>query len=352
MALSMLTLVPGAMGGSETYARELTGELATSDEFSVTAFVPRNAVGFSRGVTEVVVPEVNTGPSTVQRLRSAAAARLQRGRIDRRWVSSRIVHFPFTTPFPRPTREQAFVQTLHDVQHLDLPHLFGKAELIFRRFHYEGAARRADAVVTISEFTKGRIVDLLGIPEERVHVAHLGVDADSFVPHLGEREQFVLYPARAWKHKNHARLIEAMRGVRREHPQMRLVLTGGGLEQLGAVPEWVDVRGLVSDEELRRLYRTAAVLAFPSLYEGFGLPPLEAMASGCPVAATRAGAVPEVCGDAAVLFNPYDADAIAQGILDAMSTADELVARGLRQAQLFSWRRCRDAHLAVYRAVA
>lgn len=352
VALSMLTLVPGAMGGSETYARELTAQLATNDEFAVTAYVPRNAAGFSRGIPEVVVDGVRTGPTTGARVRALASASLGRARSATSLRSSRVAHYPFTIPAPRPARGQAFVQSLLDVQHLELPALFSKAELAFRRVFYEGAAKKADAVITISDFAKTRMVELLDIPAERIHVAQLGVDADAFVPNLGVREDFVLYPARGWKHKNHARLLQAMELIRRVRPEMRLVLTGGGLDQLGTVPEWVDVRGLVSVDELRDLYRRAAVLAFPSLYEGFGLPPLEAMASGCPVAATNAGSVPEVCTGAAVLFDPYDPDAIAAGILEAIEQSADLTERGLAQVQKFTWSRCRDAHLDVYRAVA
>ena len=136
----------------------------------------------------------------------------------------------------------------------------------------------------------------------------------------------MLYPARGWKHKNHARLIDAMRLVRSRHPEMRLVLTGGGLDALGELPDWVDRRGLVSDEELRDLYRRAGVLAFPSLYEGFGLPPLEAMASGCPVAASDAGSLPEVVGRYAVLFDPLSPESIAGGIEEAMADGPRPVA--------------------------
>lgn len=350
VALSMLTLVPGAMGGSETYARELTRQLATTDEVAATAYLPANAAGFSAGIPEVVLP-LRTGPSTSERLRAVAAASLRARRLAPGLRDARIVHYPFTIPVPRPGRGQAFVQTLLDVQHLDLPHLFGR-ELAFRRRYYEGAARRADVVITISEFARTRMIDLLGIPGERIRVAHLGVDADAYTPQLGARGEFVLYPARGWKHKNHARLIEAMRLVRAERPELRLVLTGGGLDSLGELPDWVEVRGLVSGDELRELYRSAAVLAFPSLYEGFGLPPLEAMASGCPVAATDAGSVPEVCGDAAVLFDAEDPSAIASGILDALRRADELTRRGLEQVRAFTWERCRDVHLDVYRSVA
>lgn len=352
VALSMLTLVPGAMGGSETYARELTRQLATSDEVAATAYVPRNAAGFSAGIPEVVVDTVRTGASTSERLRAVVAASTRARSAAPGLATARVVHFPFTIPVPRPRAGQAFVQTLLDVQHLDLPQLFGRAELAFRRRYYEGAAARADAVITISEFAKQRMIELLRLPAERIRVAHLGVDADSFTPNEGPRDEFVLYPARGWKHKNHARLIEAMRAVRTERPGMRLVLTGGGLDTLGELPEWVEVRGLVSGEELRELYRRAAVLAFPSLYEGFGLPPLEAMASGCPVAATAAGSVPEVCGDAAVLFDPEDPSAIASGILSALDRSVELSALGLQQVRLFTWERCRDAHLETYRSVA
>lgn len=348
----MLTLVPGAMGGSETYARELTRQLATADEVTATAYVPANAAGFSQGIPEVVVQRVRTGASTRQRLTTVATASLRLGGAAAQLRSARIVHFPFTIPVPRPRRGQAFVQTLLDVQHLDLPQLFGRPELAFRRRYYEGAARHADAVITISEFARQRMIALLGIPAERIRVAHLGVDADQFQPNSGPREEFVLYPARGWKHKNHARLLEAMAAVRVVRPGMRLVLTGGGLESLGEIPDWVDVRGLVSGGELRELYRQAAVLAFPSLYEGFGLPPLEAMASGCPVAASAAGSIPEVCGDAAVLFDPEDPESIAAGILEALARSEELTRLGFEQVRLFTWERCRDVHVDVYRGLA
>ena len=348
----MLTLVPGGMGGSETYARELTRQLATADGVHATAFVPVTATGFSEGIAEHPIAQVRGGASTLERLRAVATATVFAPAIRREMRAAQVVHFPFTVAAPRPSRGQAFVQSLLDVQHLDLPQLFSRAELAYRHHFYEGAARRADAVITISEFAKRRMVELLGLSADKIHVAHLAVDVDQFTPNVGPRENFVLYPARGWQHKNHARLIEAMRIVRMQRPDLRLVLTGGALDGLGDLPEWVDRRGLVSSDELKTLYRSAAVLAFPSLYEGFGLPPLEAMASGCPVAASNAGSVPEVCGDAAVLFDPTDVDSIAEGILDALRRGAELTAAGLEQVRKFTWEACRDIHLEVYRDVA
>lgn len=348
VALSMLTVVPGGMGGSETYARALAEQLAATDLVATTAFVPEAARGLGGALPERVVAGLPAGPSTVSRLRTVAAISRRAGEIRRLMSSADVVHYPFTVPAPRPARAQASVQSLLDVQHLELPQLFSRPELMYRRIAYEGFAKRADAVVTISEFAKTRMVELLGIEAERIHVAHLGVDATRFTPNLGEREDFVLYPARGWAHKNHVRLIDAMRIVRSRRPEMRLVLTGGALDALGELPDWVDRRGLVSDEELRDLYRRAGVLAFPSLYEGFGLPPLEAMASGCPVAASDAGSLPEVVGRYAVLFDPTSPESIASGIEEALANGPTLSQAGVDHARSFTWEKCRDVHLAAY----
>ena len=244
------------------------------------------------------------------------------------------------------------VQTIHDVQHRDLPGLFSAQERAYRAIAYDRAARRADRVITISEFCKERVVDRLGVEPDRVTVAHLGVDTDLFSAHDGPREPFVLYPARVWPHKNHARLVAAVALLRERLPDVRLVLTGGGADALGPVPDWVEHRGRVSESDLRDLYRSAACLGFPSLYEGFGLPPLEAMASGCPVAASTSGSLPEVCGDAAVMFDPLDVPAIAAALHEAVTSRERLVPQGLRRAAAFTWRACADVHAQTYHELA
>src|SRR5262249_31307037 len=135
--------------------------------------------------------------------------------------------------------------------------------------------------------------------------------------------------------------------VRRERPDLRLVLTGGG--HTGVVPDGVEVRGAVSMDELVWLYRRAAALGFPSLYEGFGQPPVEAVAGGCPVACSTVASLPEVVGDAARLFDPNDASAIAAAVLEVLAAPDEWAARGLERAKLFSWEATAHAHEDVYR---
>ncbi|WP_158251161.1 glycosyltransferase family 1 protein [Cryobacterium sp. Y11] len=350
VALSMLTLVRGGMGGSETYASALTEQLVHHDSVDAKAYLPASARGFSAGIAEHVIESVTVGPTTRDRLVGLAQITARTRSIRRSMADADVVHFPFTVPVSKPSRTQASVQTLLDVQHLELPHLFSRSELLYRRWFYEGFAARADAVVTISHFAKERMVDSLGLDPDRIHVAHLGVDTEKFVANLGQRENFVLYPARGWPHKNHARLIVAMELARQQLPDLRLVLTGGGLDSLGDLPDWIDRRGLVEQDELLRLYRSAAALVFPSLYEGFGLPPLEAMASGCPVAASNAGSLPEVVGDAAVQFDPYDPEAIAAGIVEAVKRGTSLTAAGLVQVSNFTWEKCGDVHVQAYQA--
>ena len=351
VVLPMLTLVTGGMGGTETYARELTNSLASCPSVDVLTMVPRSAAGFSGGVRELVSTEVVGGGSTGERLRSQMHA-LRSPRLRSTLAGADVAHFPFSVPVPRPPRNTPWVQTIHDVQHFDFPSFFPRLERGYRRLAYDAPARRAAAVITISRFSRDRIVEHLRVPPERVRVAHLGVNTEEFSPRRGPRENFVLYPARGWPHKNHQRLVRAMHRVRKTHPGMRLVLTGGGLDALGTLPPWVENRGLVPRGELVELYRSAACLAFPSLYEGFGLPPLEAMASGCPVASSTAGSLPEICGDAAVMFDPLDPDAIAAAIIEAVSARERLATAGLERVTRFTWKACADTHADLYREVA
>ena len=351
VALPMLTLVPGGMGGSETYARALTRELASRPDLDVVSVVARGARGFSQGVREEVETKMPGGGSTVQRVGTLIRGSLPIGRARRIVADADVAHFPFSVPLPRTTRGTPYVQTLLDVQHLDLPELFSAPERGYRRLMYDRPARRAAAVITISEFARRRAIEHLRLDPAKVHVAHLGVDPSEHGFVSGPRDEFILYPARPWPHKNHRRLVTAVELLRRRRPSVRLVLTGGGLEDLGAMPEWVERRGLVQQQELAELYQRASCLVFPSLYEGFGLPPLEAMASGCPVAAASSGSLPEICGDAAIYFDPTDPQAIAEGIERALEGRSFLVERGLARVQRFSWVACAEIHARVYRDV-
>jgi glycosyltransferase involved in cell wall biosynthesis len=204
------------------------------------------------------------------------------------------IHFPLTVMLLR-VRKPPSVVSLLDIQHVFCPEFFSRAELAYRRVVYGWSLRQARKIVAISGHVKETLVERLEIEPERIEVIHLGLDHELFHPNGAEpRVPFLLYPANPWPHKNHARLFEAFRRVRQSRPELRLLLTGTGLERLGPLPQAAEARGRVSRKELAELFRTASALVFPSLYEGFGQPPLEAMASGTPVAVSRAGSLPEV----------------------------------------------------------
>jgi len=278
------------------------------------------------------------------------AAVVRPGALRERLERADVVHYPLTVPVPsvdRPT-----VLTLLDVQHLDLPHLFSRGERLFRRLAYDRAARRATQVIVISDWVRERVIERLGLDPARVHAIHLGVDHERFAPdHALERERFLYYPARPWPHKNHARLFDAFATLRSDEPGLRLVLTGSGHDP-ASLPPGVEALGDLPLATRIDLYRRAAAVVFPSLYEGFGLPPIEAMACGCPVAVSDVGSLPEVVADAAIRFDPNDADAIAAGVREALARSTELTAHGIARAARFTWAATARAHDSVYERAA
>ena len=339
IAIPLLTLAPGVVGGSETYVRELLRALAKVGTQEYLVLVPPVARDAADGLPTVVAE----GYGAHGRLPGMARAAVD-PRLGRLLGAADVVHYPLTVPLPHVRGRR--VVTLHDVQHLDLPELFSRATRAWRAAAYDRPTRRADRVLVISEFVRGRAVALLGLDPSRVAVSPLGVDLERLRPGEATREPFLLYPAKPWPHKNHPKLFDAFALLRRERPELRLVLTGGGAYP--RLPDGVDARGLVPRSEVVKLMQRAAALVFPSLYEGFGLPPLEAMACGCPVACSNRAALPEVVGDAARLFDPEDPTAIAEAVADVLADPAAWVARGLERAQRFSWETTARATDAVY----
>jgi glycosyltransferase involved in cell wall biosynthesis len=348
VGISLLTLVPGEVGGAETSARGLCRGLAEAGSLEYAAFTPPAAPGAGEGLPEVPVPEYRRARSIKERAFAMALAAARPGRLRRRYTGLDAVHFPLTIALPPLDLPTAV--TVHDLQHLDHPELFSRAERLFRARTHERSARSAQAVIVPSQFVRRRAIELLGLPPERVHAIPWGVDHGRFRPGDEEREPLLLYPARYWPHKNHARLFEAFARLREERPELRLVLTGGGHEGR-PVPDGVEVLGHVSGDELAGLYRRAACLVFPSLYEGFGQPPLEAMVSGTPVAASNIPAIAEACGDAAALFDPTDPDDIAAVVAAVLESPQRFVAAGHERARGFTWAETARKHDAVYRSI-
>jgi glycosyltransferase involved in cell wall biosynthesis len=269
------------------------------------------------------------------------------GRIRRRFRTLDAVHFPLSVMIPTLERVPA-ATTVLDIQHEFLPQFFSRAELAYRRRAYGWSIRRSRLVITISHHAAETVVERLGVPEERVRPIHLGLDHEVFRPAEEPRGGFLLYPAHGWPHKNHVRLFQALVELRRGHPGLELVLTAYD----GAVPEGVRSLGRVSRPDLVHLYRTAAALVFPSLYEGFGQPPLEAMACGCPVACSNVASLPEVVDDAARLFDPTSVEDMVSAVDEVLANPDDWRKRGLARASEFSWEATAKAHDTVYAELA
>jgi glycosyltransferase involved in cell wall biosynthesis len=352
IGISLLTLVPGVVGGSETYARNLVRALARVGELEYRVFVPEIAPDAADGLPARTVSAYRANRSLPGRMAAMTLAAGHPGpvRAQLELDALEAIHFPLSVMVP-PVDRPAAVTSVLDLQHEYHPEFFSRAERAYRRIVYGWTVRRSRRLIAISEHVKGTLVEQLGVTAERVSVAYLGVDLERFSPDGRAREPFLLYPANRWPHKNHERLFEAFALLRRGRPELRLVLTGAGHEGK-PVPAGVEVRGRVGNGELVDLYRSAAALVFPSLYEGFGQPPIEAMACGCPVAASNTTALPEVCGDAARLFDPTSPEAIAAAVGEVLDAPDDFVRRGLERARRFTWDACARAHDGVYRALA
>ncbi len=282
-----------------------------------------------------------------------------------------------------PLARAARVTTVHDVGALDRPAWYAADVAALHRRQNEATARLADRIVAVSAFTRDRLVERLGVAPERVAVVPNGVSA-RFRPVAREEARavarshgleppYVLYVGTRERRKNLLGLVDAFRRVADTHPDVTLALVGMRPWREGAgvhgAGEWsgreveerigwlglegrVRVPGWLPPDDLPAVYAAAEVLAFPTLYEGFGLPVLEAMACGLPVVASDRTAVPEVVGDAGLVADPEDADAFALAlarVLDDGGLGETLREKGLARAAAFSWRRTAEGTRAAYR---
>jgi glycosyltransferase involved in cell wall biosynthesis len=274
---------------------------------------------------------------------------------------------PFGVLYPRPLPLPTVV-TLVDIQEVFYPEFFTIEDRYIRDLHFPGSTRMADRVVTISDFSKKTIVEHHRIAEEKVIVAYLSADERYYrseqIARPSEQtlpEEFIFYPANFWKHKNHDLLLQALSLLRKER-NLLIPVVFTGFEQangysLAAKAEEYGVRsqvhllGYVSVEELAYLYRRARMLVFPSLFEGFGIPLVEAMAVGCPVVAADATSIPEVTGEAGVLFDPTSVQAMADSIEKVWCDAalrQKMRVLGKQRAQSFSPVRTAQAHRTAF----
>jgi glycosyltransferase involved in cell wall biosynthesis len=370
VGLNLLYLVPGQVGGSEIYAKELIGALARArPDVRWLAFANDEgapvlrAVGWPENVAvvRIPVPGVNK-PARI-------ATELTRLPLAARRHGVQLLHSLGTTgPI---VAGVPHVLSILDLIYLHFPDTFPAPARLGLRAVVGPAARRADRVITISQAVKDDVVAELGVPAERVDPVLLGFGAsrsrEAPAGARALREQFglgdgrvVLCVSAALVHKNLPRLIEAFATLGPGFEDCRLVLAGHAgresealhaLAVAAGVGDRVVQTGWIEQDELEGLYALATCCVYPSLHEGFGMPALEAMVRGVPLACADATSLPEVAGDAAELFDPTDAAAIRAAtarLLTDGARRDELVARGLRRVELFTWDRSAEGVLATY----
>ena len=283
-----------------------------------------------------------------------------------------LLHEPHYT-LPMGLRGKSVV-TVHDLIHLKMPEYFSMAQRTYAKLMLGYAVRNAGAVIAVSEKTKQDIVETFNVEQDRIHVVHHGIRSiyqklddrgavEEFRRAFGISKPFVLYVGNVKPHKNIPTLLKAFAKLRTGFNDLELVFAGGSCladRSLGEQARTLGIAGAIrdvnrlSERDLIRAYNAAEMVVLPSLYEGFGFPALEAMACGTPLIASNAGALAEVVGDAAMMFDPLSPAALTEAMKTVLSSSEQraiLVAKGKINARRFSWTTAAQRTLAIYERV-
>lgn len=359
--INALYLIPGGVGGTEIYLRKLLAALAAIDGQN------QYVVFTNRETGEDLVPLASNFEHAPQPVRAAnrparifweqtgLAAAAKRHGLD-------VLFNPgFTSPI---IRACPAVTVFHDLQHKRHPEYFRWFELPFWRSLLYASAHRSRHLIAVSEATRDDLIAVYGLPAEKITVVHHGVDRRFFELRRDRLEPYLLCVSTLHPHKNLDRLVRAFARLREQRPEFRLVIAGlrgfhaEALDALIAslgLQEAVHLTGWIGPEELYELYEKAFACVAPSTFEGFGMPALEALAAGVPLACSSIPPHREVVGDAALLFDPLDEGALIEAL--ARITLDtglrgRLAAAGRQRAAGFTWEKCARGTLAVLESAA
>ena len=348
IGVNLIPLVPGRVGGVKQHVFGLLDSLQTQDETDSYVYY------VNRGLSKIL-------PQGNERIRVVEVP-WDSDEIARRGCYGEydVLYAPLMD-LGMKTAAVPAVSLLVDLQHNAYPEFFSEPEIMARRLRWEWSARASQFVCASTEFVAGSIVNDLGIDRSRIVLTPPSLPASfvrspdrevegSFTKSLGKRlpDKYIFYPANTWRHKNHIRLLEALHKIRANGEDHSLVLTGWPSEAHAEVNRTIRRLGLkkhivwvgyVSDDWMPFLYKNARALVFPSLYEGFGIPLLEAMQSDCPIVCSNVTSCPEVAGEAALYFDPTSVDDIASTIQEVTRTPavrDRLVEAGRARVDDFS----------------
>jgi len=380
IALNATAFLPGQMGGMETYFRNLFQALQDVDKNNDYALLCD-----TNYMKELPIFNLNfktvacnyTKPSCMWFLRSVirhtTGIDILRPIINRLRVD--VIHHPFS--FLNPLHYTIpSVLTFHDMQHEFFPEYFSSYEMKVRGEFYRPSAEQATRIIAISEHVKMCLVKKYEIVPDKIDVVYFGYDPrhrivedleakENLRLRYGLHKPFMYYPAATWPHKNHKRLLAALKLMKEEHRfDGQLVLSGIAMQKNNKVLEKIKQLGLHDDvtvlgyvpyDDLPYLYNLARMMVFPSLFEGFGFPLIEAMACGCPIACSNVTSLPEVVGDAGVTFDPDCVEEITQKVMllwndDALRK--RLAIRGVERATLFTWDKSAHQTIETYKKAA
>jgi len=284
-----------------------------------------------------------------------------------------IIHSPENVALFIKLKGQKKVITVHDIMPYRFREFYDSVTYFRYRLLLSKTLKTADAIIAVSCNTKLDIMRYFKIPEEKIKVIYNGVD-DNYKP-LSKKEverirqkynltfPYILYVGGLGPNKNIIRLIKAYYKLKKQNFDHKLVLVGAKRWQYNKISKLLKILDLQKDviflgylprEDLPALYNAADLFVYPSLYEGFGLPPLEAMACGTPVITSNTSSLPEVVGDAGIMVDPYDVDGLAKAMYEVLTNdglKEELRKRGLKRAKLFSWRKTAEETLKIYEEV-
>jgi glycosyltransferase involved in cell wall biosynthesis len=381
----------GTGGGVDIYTRELVEALADFDkENDYIVLISGGMIGqwgfrdWPPNMSFLIINEIEPQQPILKRLSRKLSRRLGRSiainygeeYIIRQFqnLNLDLIHYPKTV-ISNFGISIPIVLTFFDMQHEYLPQFFTLSELDYRAQSYKPSVDKAAHIIAPSAYTTKTLIEKYGTPIEKISCIPVGLK-DSFgklmkseIQQVKEKyalpDDFILYPANPWPHKNHARLMAALRIYRDTFGDPPILVLTGRLnnETLNAkyyataadIEEYVISLDFIPSNDLSALYRLAKMMVFPSLFEGFGIPLLEAMACGCPIVAANNTSIPECVGDAALLFNPFDPKDIANAIYQVNTDAvlrSRLVDAGYKRVKLFSWSEIISQIVNVYQKVA
>lgn len=366
IGLNALEFVPGKMGGVESYFRNLLQhlqEVECGDDVHVLCNTRYSGVfDLHNDRFKVAALSNYDKPSLKWFFRGVLRNTIGYDMLKTRYSNCRfdVLHHPFTVISPRGLKCPT-VLTFWDMQHEYYPEFFSPVELKLRNANYKVSAEEATRIIVSSDFTKISLMDKYGISGEKIDVVHTGYgrefrriqdagESAKVRDKYGLNRPFIYYPAATWPHKNHKMLLAALKLLQDRHGfEGDLVLSGFAtrsrpeivkeIERLG-LNDRVNMLGYLPQGDIPHLYNCARIMVFPSLFEGFGIPLVEAMACGCPVACSNVTSMPEIVGDSGVLFDPRSPEDICEKVWEVWiddNKIESMRSSGMNRSGLFDW---------------